>query len=145
MWHDPTNNQGPPAVTDAGEINGGRILVAEQAADYDSPWKEALQHFFSDLVAFFLPQAHADINWNRGHVFLDKELQQLVGDAVVGPRRADLLVKVWRRGGEEAWVLVHLEVQAQPQRDFAERMYVYNYRLYDRYVAMGRPNAQRYP
>ena len=28
-------------------------------------------------------------------------------------------------------MLVHVEVQGQPQAEFAERMYVYNYRLYD--------------
>jgi len=36
-------------------------------------------------------------------------------------------------GGEEAWVLVHIEVQSQEESGFAQRMYVYNYRIYDRY------------
>jgi len=42
-------------------------------------------------------------------------------------------VQVWRQDGAEAWVLVHVEVQSQEDPAFAERMYVYNYRLYDRY------------
>ncbi|HJT35661.1 MAG TPA: hypothetical protein VJ783_26775 [Pirellulales bacterium] len=46
---------------------------------------------------------------------------------------ADKLVKVWRTNGQEEWVLVHVEVQSQQERDFAERMFVYNYRLFDRY------------
>jgi len=45
----------------------------------------------------------------------------------------DKLVQVWRKGGDEAWVLVHVEVQSQEETGFAERMYVYNYRLFDRY------------
>jgi len=45
----------------------------------------------------------------------------------------DKLAQVWRQDGAEAWVLVHVEVQSQEDAAFAERMYVYNYRLYDRY------------
>jgi len=64
---------------------------------------------------------------------LDTELQQVVRDAELGRRLADKLVKVWRTGGEEAWVLIHLEVQSQSESDFAQRMFVYHYRIYDRY------------
>ncbi len=35
--------------------------------------------------------------------------------------------------GEETWVLIHLEIQSQYESNFAERIYVYNYRIYDRY------------
>ena len=34
-------------------------------ADYDSPWKEALDVFFEAFLELFFPQAHADIDWNR--------------------------------------------------------------------------------
>jgi hypothetical protein len=40
---------------------------------------------------------------------------------------------VWLTDGHEAWVLIHAEVQSQRDDDFPERMYVYNYRLYDRH------------
>ena len=55
----------------------------------------------------------------------------MLPDAATGSRRADKLVRVWRHDGTEAWVLIHLEVQNQPEADFAERMYVYNYRIFD--------------
>ncbi len=74
-----------------------------------------------------------EIEWSRSFEFLDKELQQVVRDAELGRRLADKLVKVWRTGGEEAWVLIHVEVQSQEETNFAERMYVYHYRIYDRY------------
>ncbi len=45
----------------------------------------------------------------------------------------DKLVKVWLKDGREQWVLIHVEVQMAKQAKFARRMYVYNYRLYDRY------------
>jgi hypothetical protein len=108
-------------------------MTEAQITDYDSPWKEALERYFEQFMAFFFPQAHEDIDWSRGHLFLDKELQQVTPDAAVGRRRVDKLVQVWRRGGDEAWVLVDVEVQSQEEAGFGERMYVYNYRLYDRY------------
>ena len=43
------------------------------------------------------------------------------------------LAKVALRDGSERWVYAHLEVQGSAQAEFAERMFVYNYRLYDRY------------
>jgi hypothetical protein len=42
-------------------------------------------------------------------------------------------VKVWRQDGEEAHVLVHIEVQSQQDAAFAERMFRYHARLYDHY------------
>ena len=75
--------------------------MSEQRADYDSPWKEALERYFEPFMAFFFPQAHRDIEWSRGYEFLDKELQQVTPDAALGRRRVDKLMKVWQKGGEE--------------------------------------------
>ncbi len=41
--------------------------------------------------------------------------------------------RVWRLDGEEAWVLIHVEVQNQAEVDFGERMFVYHYRIFDRF------------
>lgn len=102
-------------------------------SDYDSPWKEILENFFPEFMAFFFPQAFAEIDWSRPHEFLDRELQQLVREAGTGRRTVDKLVRVWRKNGGETWVLIHIEVQSQPDDEFGERMYIYNYRIYDRY------------
>jgi hypothetical protein len=32
--------------------------------------------------------------------------------------------KVWRKDGAEQWVLIHIEVQSQPEDEFSQRMYV---------------------
>lgn len=46
----------------------------------------------------------------------------------------DKLVSVTRKETTATdWVLIHIEVQAQRDTDFARRMFVYHYRLYDRY------------
>jgi hypothetical protein len=101
--------------------------------EFDSPWKQILQLYFPDFMQFFFPQAHEEIDWSRGFEFLDKELQQVVRDAELGRRLADKLVKVYRAGGEESWILAHVEVQSQEETDFPRRMFVYNYRIFDRY------------
>ncbi len=107
--------------------------MTEIITDYDSPWKAALERYFPAFMALFFAEAYAGIDWTRGYEFLDKELQQVVRDAELGRRLADKLVKVWRREGAEAWVLIHLEVQGRAEADFAKRMFVYHYRLFDRY------------
>ena len=101
--------------------------------DYDSPWKEALERYLPDFLALLFPQAHAGIDWSQGYEFLDKELQQVVRDAELGRRLADKLVRVVDTDGQEDWLLIHIEVQGDPDADLAERLFVYNYRIYDRH------------
>src|SRR5581483_10552032 len=96
-------------------------------------WKDALELFFPAFLAFFYPRVHAAIDWCRGYEALDKELQQIVREAALGRRYADKLFKVWLQDGQEAWVLIHIEVQTQRDDEFTERMFVYHYRLYDRH------------
>jgi len=93
-----------------------------------------LEEYLEDFFALFFPEAHAEIDWARRPEFLDKELQQVVRDAKLGRRLADKLMRVWLRDGGEAWLLVHIEVQSQEEKDFARRMFAYWYRLYDRYA-----------
>ena len=107
--------------------------MPEEYCDYDSPWKELLERYFEEFMAFFFPAASQEINWADGYEFLDKELQQIVRDAELGRRLVDKLVKLWLNSGEETWVIVHVEVQGQPEAGFAKRMYTYNYRIFDRY------------
>src|SRR5579859_6899679 len=64
---------------------------------------------------------------------LDKELQQITPDAEVGERTVDKLIKVWLQTGEETWILIHVEVQTCEEPRFAHRMFVYHYRLLDKY------------
>ena len=101
--------------------------------DYDSPWKEILEEYLEDFMRFFFPLAARELDWGKGYTFLDKELQQVARDAELGKRFADKLVQLWRTNGDEAWVLIHIEIQGQMESGFARRMYTYNYRIFDRY------------
>src|SRR5688500_12566646 len=84
-------------------------------------------------MAFFFPQAHGEIDWTRGYEILDTELSQIVRDAELGPRRVDRLFKVWRASGEEAWILIHIEVQNQRDAGLPKRMFDYHYRIFDKF------------
>jgi hypothetical protein len=107
--------------------------MVENSSDFDNPWKEAISLYFQPFMRFFFPRIEEEIDWDRGYEFLDQEFQQVVREAETGKAYTDKLVKVWRRSGTEIWVLVHIEVQSQAQEEFAERMFIYNYRIYDRY------------
>jgi len=65
--------------------------------------------------------------------FWTKELEKVVQNAEIGKRLADILVKVYLKDGSEKWLLIHIEVQGYFEKDFAKRMFVYNYRIFDRY------------
>jgi hypothetical protein len=47
--------------------------------------------------------------------FLDKEFQQIVREAKTTRRYADKLVGVTLRNGTAVWVLIHVEVQGEPE------------------------------
>ena len=76
---------------------------------------------------------HAAIDFHRESQLLDKELAKIMVGAELGDREVDKLLQVhWHDGGDEL-VLVHVEVQAQNGQDFAQRMCVYNCRIWERY------------
>ncbi|RUT02252.1 hypothetical protein DSM106972_063270 [Dulcicalothrix desertica PCC 7102] len=104
-----------------------------ERADNDSPWKEVLEAYFPQAIQFFFPNTAKTIDWTRPHEFLDKEFQKIVRAAETGRLYTDKLVKVWDIKGKETWLLIHIEVQATVDDDFAERMYAYNQRIYQRF------------
>ncbi len=101
--------------------------------DYDSPWKEYLDKYFEPFLAFFFPQAHAEIDWAAGVEHLDVELRQVIRDAELSEQRADKLVKIHRLDGTERYLIVHVEVQTSHDSGLPRRVFVYNYRTYDRH------------
>jgi hypothetical protein len=101
--------------------------------DYDSPWKDAIETYLADCLALFFPEAYDEIDWTREHRFLDQELQQVQREAERGRQLVDKLAQVYLRSGVDAWVLVHVEIQSQPEAQFAKRMFTYYYRLLDRF------------
>ena len=64
---------------------------------------------------------------------MDNALEKITRDAEIGIRYADKLTKVWLKTGELAWVLIHIEVQASRETNFAERIYVYRHRIWEKH------------
>eukprot|EP01034_Spumella_vulgaris_P025911 gene25911-32419_t len=107
--------------------------MEQPADDYDTPWKTAVMRYFREFMAFFFPQAHDAIDWQLGYSFLDQELAQVVRDASLGRRRLDKLVQVASRDGEPNILYIHIEIQRSREKDFAERIFTYHYRIFDRF------------
>jgi hypothetical protein len=94
--------------------------------EHDSPWKEALHVYFPSFLAFFFADIHRDIDWSRGYESLDKELTQIARRAKLGKLLADKLFKVWLLDGTDCWILIHVEIQADVEKAFAQRMFEYH-------------------
>jgi hypothetical protein len=104
----------------------------------DILWKVVMEEVFDDLLRFVFPNADLVYNMERGFEFLDKELAEMYPEPDKGSkiRIADKLVKVFTREGKEEWVLCHVEIQGETKSKdrplFAERMFRYFYRIWDK-------------
>ncbi len=105
------------------------VLIQNKAIDHDRLFKELLQTFFDEFITLFFPKLRREIDLS-GLRFLQ---QELFTDVTAGEKhRVDLLAEV-RLKGEESLILVHVENQAQFQPEFAERMFIYFTRLYQKF------------
>ncbi|MCI0617689.1 cytosolic protein [bacterium] len=92
-----------------------------------------MEDLFEDFLRFFFPDIYRDVDFSKGYQFLDNELQKIIKGSNTGKRIVDKLVKVYLADGSEKWLLIHIEIQGQEEKEFPERMYVYNYRLFDKF------------
>ena len=92
-----------------------------------------LDELFEPVLALLFPAVHAAVDWSAPWESLDAQLAEIVRGTELGPAAADKLFKVRLLDGREAWLLVHVEVQAQHDVDFPWRMFVYHYRIIDRF------------
>jgi hypothetical protein len=97
--------------------------------------KSAFEEAFAELLRFFFPEADSIFDFSREFEFLDKELNEMFPELQRngGSRFVDMLVKVFSITGNEKYVLLHIEIQAQSDPYFGKRMFQYFYRIYDRY------------
>ena len=101
----------------------------------DSLWKAILEDIFEGFLVFFFPNAQELFDFSQPFQFLDKELEQLFPSNPddFSPKYVDKLVKVFTKEGQEQWILIHIEVQGNTDKNFSHRMFQYFYRIYDRY------------
>ncbi|NJL06684.1 MAG: DUF4351 domain-containing protein [Chloroflexaceae bacterium] len=96
---------------------------------FDEPWKLILEHYFRDFLTFLFPTVATAIDWSRPPEPMPTELTRLTATSSTGPRRVDWLVKVWLRDGTERWLLIHIEIQSQPEEAFPYRLAMYHFHL----------------
>lgn len=102
-------------------------------AKNDPAWKEVIETFFEDFIHFCLPELFLLIDWKIPWQSLDTELHALSQSAEIGSRFVDKLFKVFLKDGCEQWILVHIEIQGNYYKLFAERTFESICRLHDRY------------
>ncbi|AHJ27843.1 Rpn family recombination-promoting nuclease/putative transposase [Nodularia spumigena CS-584] len=107
--------------------------MTEITANYDETWKEVIGDYFDSFLAFFYPEIYQQIDWTKNPISLDKELEQITASADSQTRHADKLFQVWLLDNQEVWILIHVEVQSQYDKEFSQRMFIYNYRAFDLY------------
>jgi hypothetical protein len=107
--------------------------MTEVKANYDDTWKQAITDYFPAFLSFFYPHLYQIIDWTKTPVSLDKELEQITASSETGKGYVDKLYKVWLLNQEEMWILIHIEIQSQYDKEFPKRIFVYNYRAFDLY------------
>jgi hypothetical protein len=100
---------------------------------FDEAWKKIIETFFPHLLIFFLPNLYEDVDLSRKPEFLDKEMEQLSKKSRKGAKYVDKLTKVYLKDGNEQWILIHIEVQSYPDKNFSQRMFRYFYRIFDKH------------
>jgi hypothetical protein len=107
----------------------------------DSAWKEVIEKFFKDVMELLFPGIYAAIDFSTKPQFLDTTMRPMAPFSRHGDRTADVLVKVRLKGGEYNYIrlFIHIEVQAQPQENLMERIFIYNYRFFDKRLEEGVP------
>jgi len=97
--------------------------------DHDRLFKELISTFFVEFLDLFLPEVLAYVE--AGSIeFLDKEI---FTDVTSGERLEPDLVARVRFKGMPAFLIIHVENQAQPERSFGRRLFRYFSRLHDKY------------
>ena len=103
------------------------------ALDHDSPWKTALDQFPRSLLELTFPEVAASIDWSVEPKSLEQELREITPDSEVGAKRVDKLLKVRLLDGTDQWLYVHIEVQMHYDPDLPKRLFIYHYRIFDKY------------
>jgi hypothetical protein len=105
----------------------------KQRSNQDSAWKDILDAYFKEFMEFFYPEIAQKIDWIVPYETLDNELQSITTDAMLGKTFVDKLVKVKSLDGREEVVLIHIEVQAQKEKEFSKRLFQYYCKLFTKY------------
>jgi predicted transposase/invertase (TIGR01784 family) len=122
---------------EAGKSKKGR----RKRRKLDSAWKEVIEKFFEDIMELLFPKIYDTIDFSKKFEFLDTAMRPIAAFGDHGDRAADVLVKVQLKGGEYNYIrlFIHIEVQGERRENLMERIYIYNYRSFDKRLEAGIP------
>lgn len=107
-------------------------MIYEKNASYikhDQMFKELIHHFFSEFLEVFFPQVHEYVDFSS----IKPMSEEFFTDLLAGEnRRADIVIEA-KIKSEDSLVIIHVEPQSSPQKNFHERMYQYFSLLYNKY------------
>lgn len=98
---------------------------------FDKLWKSITTEHFTDFLAMFLPDLYEQIYFAVKFSFLEQELESVIVNKNL--RKADKLVGVHLKNGEEKWVYVHIEFENSANTNIKERMYNYHTCIKEKY------------
>lgn len=101
--------------------------------EYDAWWKLFLQQFLEEFLELVAPDLYALINWDMPVEFLDKELLPVAANSRTRRLFVDCLFRVRLKSGQNAAILIHIEVQGTRETRFPKRMFRYFTRLFVKY------------
>lgn len=103
--------------------------MGQSRTDHDRLFKELLSTFFEEFMLLFFPEAYEQIDFQK----VDFLSQEFFTDVTEGDKHlVDLLVQT-KLKGEDSIILIHVEAQAEHQRDFNRRMFTYFSRIYQKH------------
>ena len=101
--------------------------------NHDSPWKDTIEQFTRSFLEVTFPEVAAGIDWSVQPESLEQELREITPASEVGAKRVDKLLKVRLLDGTDQWLYIHIEVQMHYDPDLPKRLFIYHYRIFDKY------------
>lgn len=107
--------------------------------DYDAAWKTILEAFEEEIVELLFPEIYSKIDWSIKSEALDNELLEIQKEIFSKEEAekiiSDKIIKVTMKDNESRILFIHVEVQSYSSSEniFAERMFRYFYRIWDKF------------
>ncbi len=101
--------------------------------NHDSPWKVTVEKLTRSFLEVTFPDVAAGIDWSVEPKSLEQELLEITPASEIGAKRVDKLLKVRLLDGTDQWLYLHIEVQMRYDPDLPKRLFIYHYRIFDKY------------
>jgi len=126
-------------------------MVSQKRNHFDEGWKAILPIILKDLIEYFAPDLFPCIHWDQKIEEAHEKLDTLYYLSHSQDRVADAIFKVILKQpvntktiyttsfgkivciGNQAYIVLHIEVQTRNTQTFGQRMFQTQYRLIDRY------------